>query len=493
MKKILVILLLQMAIAFNVFAQGEGDRIVNPTWKLSSGALSPTVSTWTLTLPATTFSPSIITPLIIGGADTISTLTYKTTTGVGKTGARHIFQVGNNGATEAMTILNSGYVGVGTIAPLAKLHVEGNFNLHGIQYQYNLGDAIAANYEYVRHGFLGNIFYIQSLAGGTGTQRDISLYNGMHSLYIKNNSNIGIGTATPYAQLSQVGATPIWYATDSDVNKSRTNLATATDTAAIKIDASAAQPTISVKNTTGNGFALSSVAAGGASFDGIVQVGNGTVALPAYSFISDPNTGIYRKGADTLGISTNGTNVITVAGSNVGIGTTAPKHLLESKGSSFTIATDSTYPMYAQTGGYGVALGGSSTYGGVISGVQSGIAWKNLLLNPNGGFVGIGTATPTNLFNVNGAYNYFTDSSSVNDSWGFATTAITAMTAGMQIFVNISVANTDGATLQINALGAKAVLKRHDTALITGDVEVGQIIHLIYDGTNWQMLSQLAQ
>ena len=57
MKKILIILL---AIAFNVFAQGEGDRIVNPFWKLSSGVLSPTVSTWTLTLPATTFSPSII-------------------------------------------------------------------------------------------------------------------------------------------------------------------------------------------------------------------------------------------------------------------------------------------------------------------------------------------------------------------------------------------------------------------------------------------------
>ena len=51
-----------MAIAFNVFAQGEGDRIVNPTWKLSSGALTPTVSTWTLMLPATTFTENILLP-----------------------------------------------------------------------------------------------------------------------------------------------------------------------------------------------------------------------------------------------------------------------------------------------------------------------------------------------------------------------------------------------------------------------------------------------
>lgn len=45
---------------------------------------------------------------IIGGTATTSTLTFKTTTGIGATGADHIFQVGNNGATEAVRILNSG-------------------------------------------------------------------------------------------------------------------------------------------------------------------------------------------------------------------------------------------------------------------------------------------------------------------------------------------------------------------------------------------------
>lgn len=53
-------------------------------------------------------------PTLIGGTTTTSPLTYKTTTGVGTTGADHIFQVGNNGATEAMRILNSGLVQVGT-------------------------------------------------------------------------------------------------------------------------------------------------------------------------------------------------------------------------------------------------------------------------------------------------------------------------------------------------------------------------------------------
>jgi len=40
---------------------------------------------------------------------------------------------------------------------------------------------------------------------------------------------------------------------------------------------------------------------------GGVWAGNGTAALPAFSFTSDPNTGIYNIGADQLGISTGGT------------------------------------------------------------------------------------------------------------------------------------------------------------------------------------------
>jgi len=62
--------------------------------------------------------------LIAGGTGVGSTLTYKTTTGVGATDA-HIFQVGNNGATEAMRILTSGNVGVGRTTASYKLDVQG--------------------------------------------------------------------------------------------------------------------------------------------------------------------------------------------------------------------------------------------------------------------------------------------------------------------------------------------------------------------------------
>jgi hypothetical protein len=54
---------------------------------------------------------------VIGGTGTTSTLTLRSTSGVGTTGADIIFQAGNNGASEIMRLLNGGNVGIGTASP----------------------------------------------------------------------------------------------------------------------------------------------------------------------------------------------------------------------------------------------------------------------------------------------------------------------------------------------------------------------------------------
>jgi len=90
------------------------------TGETGTGALvfgtSPTIATPTITTSATV-------PLVIGGTGAASTLTLRSTSGVGTTGADIIFQTGNNGATEAMRI-SSGFIGMGTPSPNSKLHVE---------------------------------------------------------------------------------------------------------------------------------------------------------------------------------------------------------------------------------------------------------------------------------------------------------------------------------------------------------------------------------
>jgi hypothetical protein len=70
-----------------------------------------------------TVGTSVTTPLVIGGTSTTSTLSLRSTSGIGAAGADIIFQVGNNGATEAARILNSGFVGIGNASPQATLHV----------------------------------------------------------------------------------------------------------------------------------------------------------------------------------------------------------------------------------------------------------------------------------------------------------------------------------------------------------------------------------
>jgi len=60
---------------------------------------------------------SLVAPVIAGGTTTTSDLTLKPTTGAGTTGADMHLCVGTNGATEVMTILNAGTVGIGNVGP----------------------------------------------------------------------------------------------------------------------------------------------------------------------------------------------------------------------------------------------------------------------------------------------------------------------------------------------------------------------------------------
>ena len=66
---------------------------------------------------------------LIGGTTTTADLTLQTTSATGEAGADMHFLVGDNGGTEAMTILNNGYVGIGTSSPSQELDLIGDFEL----------------------------------------------------------------------------------------------------------------------------------------------------------------------------------------------------------------------------------------------------------------------------------------------------------------------------------------------------------------------------
>ncbi len=67
-----------------------------------------------------------------------------------------------------------------------------------------------------------------------------------------------------------------------------------------------------------------------------------------------------------------------------------------------------------------------------------------------------------------------------------------AYTTGMVVNFTANTLNTGGATLNVNTLGAKTLVKNFNVALVTGDILAGQAITAIYDGTNFQMQSPVA-
>jgi hypothetical protein len=127
----------------------------------------------------------------------------------------------------------------------------------------------------------------------------------------------------------------------------------------------------------------------------------GLAATPALSFEGDANTGMWSPAADTIAWSTTGSERIRLNSvGNVGIGTTAPDakvHIAFSPPASVP-ATGSGAGALAigPAASYGILLGTLSNGSGYIQQQRfdGGGSVYSLLLQPNGGNVGIGTTSP---------------------------------------------------------------------------------------------------
>jgi hypothetical protein len=68
------------------------------------------------------------------------------------------------------------------------------------------------------------------------------------------------------------------------------------------------------------------------------------------------------------------------------------------------------------------------------------------------------------------------------------TPAPSSYVAGMVFNFKANTANTGAATLNVNGLGAKTIKKNVSADLDTGDISAGQIVTVVYDGTNFQLI-----
>jgi hypothetical protein len=69
---------------------------------------------------------------------------------------------------------------------------------------------------------------------------------------------------------------------------------------------------------------------------------------------------------------------------------------------------------------------------------------------------------------------------------------VTAYSAGMVVQVKANTTNTGAATLNLNSLGAEPILKGKNHTLEANDILGGQVITVVFDGSAFEMQSQIA-
>jgi hypothetical protein len=81
-----------------------------------------------------------------------------------------------------------------------------------------------------------------------------------------------------------------------------------------------------------------------------------------------------------------------------------------------------------------------------------------------------------------------TATAAVTDVYTTTITGVTGYATNDAYVIKFNTANSDGATININGLGAKQLVKNNNVIITGGDIQVGQEFIIIYDGTNFQML-----
>jgi hypothetical protein len=93
----------------------------------------------------------------------------------------------------------------------------------------------------------------------------------------------------------------------------------------------------------------------------------------------------------------------------------------------------------------------------------------------------------------NSTHTFAADAGGSDDYAISLTPAVTAYVTGQRFAFKANTANTGAATLNVNGLGAKTIVKHSSATLASNDIKAGSIVEVLYDGTNFQMVSMLSQ
>ena len=178
-----------------------------------------------------------------------------------------------------------------------------------------------------------------------------------HLLHLKNNNPTvrledSDGASNIYSLVQADAAGSVYISADHGNNASSTKIAFLVDSSEIARFDNSGNLGINITNPTQKLHV-----SGNAIVTGITRIGNGTASSPAYQFVDDTNTGMFRADSDNLAFSTGGTERFRINGSghinigqssssNPGDGNTTVGTSLRSVGDAF-FSRDDAEALYA--------------------------------------------------------------------------------------------------------------------------------------------------
>ncbi|MGR3177020.1 MAG: hypothetical protein ACUZ8E_03060 [Candidatus Anammoxibacter sp.] len=372
--------------------------------------------------------------------------------GVDATSSNFVADFEDNANNKLLRIRNDGNVGIGLDVPVQKLHIEGapgspatsGTTQNGLFRITNTTNNVSLDFGQL--GAPPNTSWIQNTNKANLSIEDALSLN-------PNGGNVGIGLINPDAILDVKGGS----GTDKILR-----LQNSGGLDAVIVEASGntfLAPTVLGAKIRVNTANVSS----GFSME-IKGIGNGGEVLRLYRNVSGLANGMFFDLGllNTVNVPTTYVRLNAVIGANSGDNVEATKN--------------------------GIFLVSTATNGSLT---------EKMRIDEDGN-VGIGQASASAKLAVNGSvvsntYNFAADAQA-DDDYEIDIPDLAALTTGLMVTFTANTANTDGATLEITSIGdLDAILKRHDQALVTGDIEAGQVVVCVFDGSSWQMISQLAQ